>query len=203
MKILRLLFLILLISGTSCSVPDNRFPTINFIGGEGMVDQDVTLMKDTTFKIGINSFTTSKYEIVNFKLTRISDNLPEIIIDSTINNIIFNSVFILPTSEKENTERWFFEFTCSDGYKNSISVQIKTINPIISEEEIFDEEHKMPEKVNRKRNNYTVQPGDTWHKISKQYNITLDELLDLNSNVELLKYGMRIYVPNYIQDSIN
>jgi len=127
MKKLRLLLLFLTVLFSSCSLNSiNKYPSINFIGGKDIIDQDVLLKPNETFKIGINSHTTSDYNIFKFRLLRISDNQVEIVIDSIVNDRIFNTIFTLPTSESDNVERWVFSITCSDGYTSEISAQVTT-----------------------------------------------------------------------------
>lgn len=198
----KILLILCLFAGVSCSTKVSTYPSINFIGGSGMVDQDMTLMKDTTFKIGINSFSTSKYELSNFKLTRISDNYPEVVIDSTIRTMVFNSVFIFPTAEKENSERWIFEITTRDGYKSELSVQIKTIDTTNSKKETITEKVNLKKKVKepvkgpiKKGEIYTVKRGDTWYHIAKKYKVRMDELIFLNKDIKMLKQGMKIVIP--------
>jgi hypothetical protein len=127
MNILKiLLLLILTVLSSSCSIPESKYPTINFIGGKNMVDQDIALKSDTTFQMGINANSNSECDIYKFRLFRISNNISEIIIDSTLNNKVYNAVFNLPTSEYDNVERWVFSITCEDGYTSEISAQITT-----------------------------------------------------------------------------
>ena len=126
MKFLRLLLVFFAVSLTSCSVPQSRYPSVNFIGGVDFVDKDEILKPEQTFKIGINSFSNSDYNLYKFKLFRVSDNQMETVIDSTIDTKIFNAVFTLPTSDKESVERWVFSISCLDGYTTEISTQITT-----------------------------------------------------------------------------
>lgn len=130
MKFLRLLLVFLTVSLTSCSVPQSKYPSVNFIGGIGFVDQDEVLKPEQSFKIGINAHSNSDFNFYKFRLLRIADNYVETVIDSTINSKIFNAVFTLPTSENESIERWVFSMTCFDGYTTEISTQIITSDTI-------------------------------------------------------------------------
>jgi len=123
--------MILIVLVSSCN-KEKDYPTINFIGGDGLVSQNSVLKKNDTFKVGINSFINSDSKLYNFKVTRIYDNSPQVILDSIINAKNFNTVISFPTLGEENTERWMFSISCEDGYTSEISLLIKSSDSITS-----------------------------------------------------------------------
>lgn len=131
MILYKILIIILLL--TSCS-KEHKYPSINFVGGKDFISYDTKLKLDDDFKIGINAYTNSDYNLYKFKLTRVFDNKPEIIVDSIIDNKIYNAIFTLPTSEYAGKERWLFTITSMDGYTSEISVHIAVGDSIYMEE---------------------------------------------------------------------
>lgn len=111
---------------------ENNYPSLNFIGGKDLVSQDVILKENSTFKVGINSFTKTEHKLFNFKLIRVYENNPLIVIDSNLNVNYFNSIFTLPTQNKESVERWIFSVSSSDGYTSEISVQVTSSDTLTS-----------------------------------------------------------------------
>ena len=99
MKINRILFLFLIIAGvglSSCKKDDdivNPEPTLSFIGGAGYTSSDVTITTDEQIKVGFNAaFNQETNEkLKNFKLTITANNVPQVLIDSTLNNEVFNT----------------------------------------------------------------------------------------------------------------
>jgi hypothetical protein len=122
-KVFYLLFVLLFIS---CSNTVNYHPSINFIGGNGLISEDVVLKPNQQFRVGINSFSKGNSNLYNFKVTRIFNNTSEIIVDSIIDNKNFNMIMTCPSAVSEGTERWTFSITCKDGYSSEVSFQIKT-----------------------------------------------------------------------------
>lgn len=133
MKIYKIILSIIILILTSCA-KEHKYPSINFIGGKEFVSYDTKLKLDDEFKIGINSYAISGYNLHKFKLTRVFDNEPELIIDSIINNKFYNAILTLPTSENEGKERWVFTITADDGYTSEISVHIAVGDSIAMEE---------------------------------------------------------------------
>ena len=79
---------------TACSddeeeEPLDKTPTINFIGGGDYTSSDVTVPAGTVVKVGITATanTNSNAKLVKFKVTRTFNNVPETVIDSTLNNL--------------------------------------------------------------------------------------------------------------------
>lgn len=103
-----------------------KYPSINFIGGENLISQNSVLKPNMNFRVGISSFTNDDSKLYKFRVTRISENDPQIILDSTININMFNAVITFPTSSEENLERWIFEISSESGYSSRTSLLIKT-----------------------------------------------------------------------------
>lgn len=133
MQTLKIILIFLLILLSSCNGV-NKYPSINFIGGKGIISQDAVLKKNSDFKIGINSYSNSDFQLYKFKLIRVFDNNPQIVIDSIINSNNFNAILTCPTSENESVERWIFSITSTDGYTSEISVQITSSDTLINKE---------------------------------------------------------------------
>jgi len=131
-KIFKILSLTLVISLVflSCKKEINKYPNINFIGGQDIISQNTSLKPNETFRIGINSFPRDKYPLYNFKLTRTYNNENEIIIDSVLNTNNFNVILTCPTGEYNQDDRWSFSISNSKGYTSEISILIRTCDTI-------------------------------------------------------------------------
>jgi succinate dehydrogenase/fumarate reductase-like Fe-S protein len=140
MKIILKLALMTLItlSLVACSKNKEQYPSINFIGGNNLTSRDAIFKPNETFKIGINSFTRSDSPLYKFKVTRIYENAPYVVIDSIIDVKNFNTIMTLPSAEKEATERWIFTMSCADGYTSEISMFIQTSDTLTTINKISD-----------------------------------------------------------------
>lgn len=139
MKTFKIILITLILLGLNSCSKINKYPSINFIGGKGIISQDAVLKLNSEFKIGINSYSNSEFKLYKFKLIRVFDNNPQIVIDSILNSNNFNAILNCPTSDKESSERWLFSITTEDGYTSEISVKIissDTLNIIESDDNI-------------------------------------------------------------------
>lgn len=130
-KLLRTLSIMTLIIILMSCGKFSDFPNINFIGGDGIISKSSIMKPNEIFKVGINAYSPSDYDIWKFKVTRNHNNDSEIVLDSVVDNKNFNTIISLPSSDKNNdTERWVFSVTCYDGYTSEISLSIKTNDSI-------------------------------------------------------------------------
>lgn len=128
-----MLMTLITLSLASCSKETkHQYPSINFIGGNGLTSQDALLKTNQTFKIGINAFTRDESPLYKFKVIRMYENAPYVVIDSVIDIKNFNTIMTLPTAENEATERWIFTMSCADGYTSEISIFIQTSDTLNS-----------------------------------------------------------------------
>lgn len=172
-KLFVILSILLLVS---CKNTINYNPSINFIGGNGLIAEDVILKPNQQFRVGINSFAKGDSKLYNFKVTRISNNTPEIVIDSIIKQQIFNTIMTCPTATSEGTERWTFSITCEDGYSSEVSFLIKTSisdTVKINSTQSLIKEYKVIDLPNK---------------------ISHDDLLIYISLIVLLTFGLIIYL---------
>lgn len=149
--------LILLVS--SCNRKSD-YPNVNFIGGRDLVSESTTLKPNQIFKVGINSYSLSDYNIWKFKVIRYHDNYSETLIDSLIDNKNFNTIMSLPSSGKEDKERWVFSLTCYDGYTSEISLSIKTSDSIVdNNDKSLSKEFVMDDLPYQAKNDTTIYIG--------------------------------------------
>jgi hypothetical protein len=118
MRKLTFLFLALLAGTfvmTSCSKDDDTFgpPTLNFIGGEGYVDEDATLPVGIFFKVGIaaSANVESGEKLTSLRVTRTMNNIT--FADSTydVNEDTFNADFTLNAQQAGDSETITFVLT--------------------------------------------------------------------------------------------
>lgn len=107
--------------------PTDKAPTIAFKGGAGYTSADATLPAGSTTTIGIlataNANTNAK--LVRFKVTRTFNNVPEVVLDSTLANLsTFNMDGTIEVRREAGSERWTFEIVDKDGQSASISLSI-------------------------------------------------------------------------------
>lgn len=138
MKKYSLFLLSILLTGLfvlpSCSDDDDTTPmdpnpAMNFFGGSGYVSGDITIPILTDFKVGITaaSSTESGAKLTKFQVTRVFDNKPTIIIDSTINTSSFTYPEIYITSNGDaGTEKFYFTITDKNGKTKELSFTITT-----------------------------------------------------------------------------
>ena len=124
---------------TACSddeeeEPLDKTPTINFIGGGDYTSSDVTVPAGTVVKVGITATanTNSNAKLVKFKVTRTFNNVPETVIDSTLNNLSsFTYTRNIQARTEAGTERWSFEITDKNNQSNSVALNITT-QPVVN-----------------------------------------------------------------------
>ncbi len=113
-------------SDSSNPTPQN--PTINFLGGNGYVSTDVTVAAGSALKFGITSAsnTSSGAKLTNFKITRVFNNTPMVVLDSTINVTYYNVDISTAASQSAGQEKFIFRITDKDGKYAEISVTVTT-----------------------------------------------------------------------------
>jgi hypothetical protein len=137
MKIRIFLFLSMMIAGmafiSSCSTSDtvdpvDVKPTINFIGGTGFISANATVPAGSAIKMGINAFanSTSIAKLVNLTITRVFNNTPVIVLDSTINVSSYSYTFTSEARSEVGPETWYFKVTDKDNQTNQVSLIITT-----------------------------------------------------------------------------
>jgi hypothetical protein len=134
MKMRRLALFLMLTAFTSvftaCTKdeePTDKAPTIAFKGGAGFISADATLPAGSATMVGImasaNANTNSK--LVRFKVTRTFNNVPEVVLDSTLANLsTFSMDGQIDVRREAGSERWTFEIVDKDGQSASLSLNI-------------------------------------------------------------------------------
>lgn len=166
-----------------------KYPSINFIGGENLISQNSVLKPNIDFKVGINSFTNDDSKLYKFRVTRVNNNEPQIVLDSTIHTNMFNAVITFPTSNEENVERWIFEISCESGYSSRTSLLIKT----------SDNDSTSILKNNSKQTNFTLidLPDDIYADIPIY--VSLLVLLILGIIIFIIKRPKKVIEYNIIK----
>ncbi|MEJ5301868.1 MAG: hypothetical protein HPY80_06565 [Bacteroidales bacterium] len=134
MKMRRIALFLLLAATTSvftaCTKDEestDKAPTIAFKGSAGFISSDATLPAGSTTMVGImasaNANTNSK--LVRFKVTRTFNNVPEVVVDSTLANLsTFSIEGQIDVRREAGSERWTFEIVDKDGQSASLSLNI-------------------------------------------------------------------------------
>ncbi len=94
MKKLNLLLLMFLLAGavftTSCTKDEDKTgPSINLKGGTGYTSTDVTVQVEDIIKVGVTG-TTDGANFNRFKFSIVSNNVVDVVLDSTFNSSNFN-----------------------------------------------------------------------------------------------------------------
>jgi hypothetical protein len=120
---------------TSCSdnndtTPADITPAMNFIGGTGYISANATLTAGAEFKVGINSFanTTSNAKLVKFTITRVVNNNPFVVLDSTINVSNFSIEILTNAQPTATSETWYYKITDKDNQTKQLSLTITTVS---------------------------------------------------------------------------
>ncbi|MCD4745672.1 MAG: hypothetical protein K8R58_05185, partial [Bacteroidales bacterium] len=134
MKKLSYLLGLLLIAGmifSSCKKdeddndPIDLTPTINLKGDAGYTSGDVTINEGDTILVGIIALsnTNSGKKLTNFKLTLTSNNVPQVLIDSTLNGTTFDVNYKIGFPDA-SVVRLSAKITDKDGQSKEISFNI-------------------------------------------------------------------------------
>lgn len=126
MKKLNILLLAMIVGSisfmTACQEDDDDpivdlEPTINLVAGADYVSQNTTLDAGEEFTVRINAFSNSNSdaELTNFKVTRVFENNPQVVLDSAINVETFQIEIVTNARMEEGTENWIFEIRDEDG----------------------------------------------------------------------------------------
>jgi len=117
---------------SSCSsdttTPTSQLPTIQFVAGTGLITGDVTLAAGAEIKVRVDAFsnTSSNAKLVDFKITRVFNNLPSVVLDSTINVTSFTIGIQTTAYPTPGVEKFIFEITDKDNQSASISFNVTT-----------------------------------------------------------------------------
>jgi len=138
------MFTALLLTGTvifsSCKKDDPEPPvlqvfTFNLTAGSGYVSGDVILTTGEQFKVGINAFAATGYTLTNLLVTRVFNNKPDDVFDTTLNLSAFNYNYYNISLFEPGIENWIFTITQSDGSTIVKSFNITTettVGPIFT-----------------------------------------------------------------------
>ncbi len=132
-KLLMLAFVATTVVFTSCSKDDStdptvNYPIVNFMTNTGYVKADITLTPGEEFTTGINASmnATSKEKLVKMTITRVFNNTPTIVLDSTISVEVLSYYNTYTTKTTTGVEKWIFAVTDKAGVKSEISYNITT-----------------------------------------------------------------------------
>jgi hypothetical protein len=120
---------LLIFAAVSCKKDEGRLPDISFKTGAGYTSSDVTLAKNTPFKIGINAAKTENVDVLKtFNIsvsydggastTAYSVSIPTAQEDS------FSYDFADHTRDQAGTEKYTFTITNRDGLINTVALTI-------------------------------------------------------------------------------
>lgn len=122
---------------TSCTKdeePTDKAPTIAFKGGAGFISADANLPAGSQVMVGIlaTANANSNAKLVRFKVTRTFNNVPEVVLDSTLANVSsFSMDGQIDVRKEAGSERWTFEIVDKDGQSASVSLNI-TSTPTVN-----------------------------------------------------------------------
>ncbi len=110
------------------STPQAQLPSIQFVGGTGYTSGDVTVATGASLKIGIIALSnsTSNAKLVNFTITSVSNNVPHVLLDSTINTNSYTVDIKYTASVTAGQENLIFKVTDKDGQANQVSLVVTT-----------------------------------------------------------------------------
>ncbi len=135
MKKLNYLLGLMLITGmifTSCSKDDDEPlpPSIQFKGGTGYTSADVTINENNTIKVGIIGLanSTSGKNLTQFTITLTTNNVPYVLIDSSINTATFDANYLI-TFPDEGVTRLSAKVTDKDGLSAEVAFTV-TVNGV-------------------------------------------------------------------------
>jgi hypothetical protein len=114
---------------TDSTTPGDIHPGMNFVGGTGYTSGNATMDVGTIFTVGIQAFssTESNAKLAKFNVTRIFDNKPLILVDSTINTAQFNITMNIGASGNPGVENFIFTITDADNQSKELSFEITTV----------------------------------------------------------------------------
>jgi len=138
MRKLQLLAGLLLITGmglfTSCKKDSTTdlSPSMNFIGGSGLVSADASLNTGELFTFGVNASANSSSgtKLKTFKVVRTFNNIPQTVFDTTFSGngvSTYNEQFSAYAAPAAGTERWTFTVTDKDGESKELAFIITTV----------------------------------------------------------------------------
>lgn len=122
---------------TACSSdnssPSDVSPNLNFIGGTGYVSDNVTLTAGSTFKVGLNASanSTSGAKLTRLTVTRIFDNKPFTVLDTTFSLANFTVDVTMQANFQVGQEAFYFKVYDKDGQSKEISFTVNT-TPAVS-----------------------------------------------------------------------
>jgi hypothetical protein len=114
---------------TDSTTPGDIHPAMNFVGGTGYTSGNATMDVGTIFTVGLQAFssTQSNAKLVKFNVTRIFENKPLILVDSTINTAQFAITLNIGANGNPGVENFIFTITDADNQSKELSFQITTV----------------------------------------------------------------------------
>lgn len=127
----------ILLSGTmfmsSCSKSEDTTtpsepPVINFVAKAGYVSGDATLTVGEKFKVNITAFpnTTSNSKLARLIVTRVFQNSPSTVLDTTFSLTSLNAEFTSAALGVAGQEKWFYKIIDKNNQSAEISLTITT-----------------------------------------------------------------------------
>lgn len=137
-KLLMLSFMAATVVFTGCNKDEEdpsvvNYPTVNFMTTVGYVAADITLEPGYEFLTGINASmnATSTEKLVKLTITRVFNNTPVTVLDSTINTEVLAYDNFFTTQATAGVEKWIFAVTDKAGVKKEIYYNITTTIPVV------------------------------------------------------------------------
>ncbi|MFH1161488.1 MAG: hypothetical protein V1733_11150 [bacterium] len=115
--------------------PTDKNPILNFTAGAGYVSGNITLNTGEQFKVGINAFANANTvaKLISLTITRVFNNKPDIVLDSTMNTSSFTFDFFGIANGEVGQENWIFVIKDKDSLTTEKSFLIttqSTVGPI-------------------------------------------------------------------------
>ncbi|MBE0647562.1 MAG: hypothetical protein IH596_07255 [Bacteroidales bacterium] len=109
--------------------PSNLKPTINFVAQSGYVSGDAIVYVSQEFMVNITAFanTTSSSKLVKFTVTRVFNNVPSVVLDTTMNLNALNIVVTATSQSVPGDEVWYYKVTDKDNQTSEVSLTLTTM----------------------------------------------------------------------------
>ncbi len=118
---------------TSCSDDKDdpivdKTPVLTFIGGNGYVSADASLVVGTSFNVGINATanSTTSEKIRKVVITRIFNNTPTVISNRSMKESVYSLDTTMEANQNTGIEKFIFKITDDEGLTKELTLNITT-----------------------------------------------------------------------------
>lgn len=108
--------------------PADQSPVINFVAKTGYLSGDATLAIGEIFKVNIIAFanTSTNSKLVRLTISRVYQNTPTVVLDSTISQSSMNAEFSAQALNVAGQEKWIYKVTDKAGLIAEVSFTLTT-----------------------------------------------------------------------------